>query len=155
MARLPVGTYIKFIDANGVDVGFYMQNFHTGTNRFYKGQTYLFGNFAFSGTTVDANASSVTASIVVGLTDLTLATFINAVRQRWLTIVDTVWLDPDTLDERNLWLTETYAITSLSHDNSRINLQLGSPLDAITAQFPRRVLTKAMVGALPAGPVSF
>ena len=149
MAKLAIGTYLKFTDFGGNDVGFYMQNFHHQETRIFQGQPYIFGNFAFSGTVVDLEASSVSASIVTSLTELSLATFRNAVNFRWYATVRTVWLDVVTFAEKGVWLTEVYAITAMSHDSLRLSLQLGSPLDAITAQFPRNVLTKCMVGDLP------
>ena len=71
-------------------------------------------------------------------------------------VVQTVWLDPTTLQETATNLSEVYAVTAFSHDNSRITLQLGSPLDSVSQNIPRRRLNQEMVGALPStGNVSF
>jgi hypothetical protein len=37
----------------------------------------------------------------------------------------------------------------LEHDSSRLSVRLGSPLDAVAQNAPRRVLTQKLVGALP------
>lgn len=149
MARLPVGTYINFVDSAGADVELNMQNFHQLETRSFNGKSYIFGNFGFSGSALDISGANVTASLVIGVNDVSMPNMMNAVTQRWLVNVYTVWLDLDTLAEKNVWLTETYAITGLTHDGARMSVQLGSPLDAITANLPRRVLTHKLVGSLP------
>ena len=47
-------------------------------------------------------------------------------------------------------------MVGFEHDNSRISLRLGSPLDSVQFDVPRRVLTMRTVGVLPTtGNVSF
>jgi len=58
-------------------------------------------------------------------------------------------LDPDTLNESDTYSEELYAITGYEHDSSRLGVRLGSPLDAIADNAPRRSLTAALVGSLP------
>jgi hypothetical protein len=86
---------------------------------------------------------------VFAVNNLALSIFQQAVEDRWLIEVRTVWLDPDTFVEGNTYGEETYAITGLEHDSSRLSVRLGSPLDAVTQNAPRRVLTQKLVGALP------
>jgi hypothetical protein len=44
---------------------------------------------------------------------------------------------------------DTFMVTGFEHDSSRLGLRLSSPLDAISADVPRRRLTETLVGALP------
>jgi len=44
---------------------------------------------------------------------------------------------------------DVFMITGFEHDNSRLSMRLGSPLDAISADVPRRRLTEPLVGSLP------
>ena len=44
---------------------------------------------------------------------------------------------------------DVFMVTGFEHDSSRLNMRLGSPLDAISADVPRRRLTETLVGALP------
>lgn len=155
MARLPVGTYLKFTDRAGIAVGLLLHNFHPGETRNWQGADYVFGNFGFSGSTVDIGAANISATLVFGLNELSLATFETAARMRWLAHVQTVWLEPDTLVEKNIWMTEIYSVNKFSRHLSRINVDLGSPLDATSIDLPRRVLTQALVGALPTTGQSF
>ena len=72
-----------------------------------------------------------------------LSLFQNVADQYGIVLVQTVWLDPETLQETASNLMEVYAVTGFSHNNSRITLQLGSPIDAVSlttfrgADYPR------------------
>ena len=109
----------------------------------------MYGSFGFSGGTVDLQAGNIEASLVFSVNALSLSVFKESANSRWLIIIRTVWLDPESLNEGNTYGEETYAITGLEHDNSRLSVRLGSPLDAVTQNAPRRVLTQKLVGALP------
>ena len=146
---LALGTYIKLLKADGTDAGYYFQNFHYGENRNYNGSNYMYGAFGFSGGTVDLEAANIDASLVFAVNALALSVFQEAVNSRWLIVIRTVWLDPDTFEEGRTYGEETYAITGLEHDSSRLSVRLGSPLDAVAQNAPRRVLTQKLVGALP------
>ena len=146
---LAIGTYIKLLKADGTDAGYNFQNFHYGENRNYDGSNYMYGAFGFSGGTVDLEAANIDASLVFAVNALALSIFQESTNSRWLIVIRTVWLDPDTLEEGNTYGEETYAITGLEHDSSRLSVRLGSPLDAVAQNAPRRVLTQKLVGALP------
>ena len=75
--------------------------------------------------------------------------FKQAADERWLTEIKTVWLNPETLDETGTYSEELYAITGFEHDTSRLSVRLGNPLDAVSQNAPRRVLTQDLVGSLP------
>lgn len=151
-----IGTYIAFQDRNGNDLTQNFQNFHAGETRTYGGRDFLFSSFGFSGAAVDVEAANIQASLVFPLSQLGLALFQNVADQFGIVVVQTVWLNADTLQETATNLTEIYAVTAFSHDNSRITLQLGSPLDAVSQNAPRRRLNQRIVGALPStGNVSF
>ena len=146
---LAIGTYIKLLKADGTDAGYYFQNFHYGENRNYDGSNYMYGAFGFSGGTVDLEAANIDASLVFAVNALALSVFQESTNSRWLIVIRTVWLDPESLDEGRTYGEETYAITGLEHDSSRLSVRLGSPLDAVAQNAPRRVLTQKLVGALP------
>ena len=152
-----IGTYIAFQDRDGNDLYQNFQNFHVGETRPYGGRDYVFSSFGFSGAAVNVEGANIQATLVFPFSQLGIALFQNAADQYGIVLVQTVWLDPNTLQETASSLTEVYAVTSFSHNNSRITLQLGSPIDAVTLNnLPRRRLTQAMVGALPStGNVSF
>ena len=146
---IAIGTYIKLLDHTGASAGYRFQNFHQNETRVYDSESYIFGAFGFSGGTVDLQAGNISASLVFAVNQLALVVFQQAAQSRWLIQIRTVWLDPDTLDEGNTYGEEVYAITGLEHDSSRLSVRLGSPLDAVSQNAPRRMLTQVLVGNLP------
>lgn len=156
MAEIAIGTYIKFQTKAGANTGFAFQNFHAGDSRTYDGSEYVYAGFGFSGTSVDLEGSSITAQLVFAVSELLLNFVQQAADERWIIRVRAVWLDPGTYDETATFTEETYQVNGYQHDGSRLAMQLGSPLDAVTSQAPRRTLTQALVGSLPAtGQISF
>ena len=83
------------------------------------------------------------------MNELDLVVFKQAADERWLAEIKTVWLNPETLDETGTYSKELYAITGFEHDTSRLSVRLGNPLDAVSQNAPRRVLTQDLVGSLP------
>jgi len=144
-----IGTYIRLLNANGSDTGYRFQNFFKGDTRTYDSLTYTYSGFGFSGSTLDLEGGNISASLLVALNELSLAVYNQAVLDRWLIKLRTVWLDPDTLAEGETYSEELYAVTGLDHDSSRLSVRLGSPLDAVRQHAPRRSLTQQLVGALP------
>lgn len=151
-----IGTYIVFQNRVGGDLGHNFQNFHAGETRNYRNRNYVFSSFGFSGAAVDTEAANIQASLVFPLSNLGLSLFQAVTDAYGIIRVDTVWLDELTLQETATSLTETYALTSFAHNNTRITLQLGSPLDSVVQNLPRRTLNQRIVGALPStGNISF
>ena len=145
MSQLAIGTYIDVL-TRGMDSRLSVQNF------FYDSAPggYVFGAFGFSGATVDVSGASISATLVFAHSQLLLNLMRQACDERWLMRVKTVWLEPDTYAETNVFSEELYAILSYEHDLTRVQIRLGSPLDAIAAQIPRRTLNRWIVGNLPA-----
>ena len=146
---IAIGSYIKLTDAEGVPTGYQFQNFHVGETRSYSGTGYMYAGFGFSGGTLDLEAGNVTANLVFSANALDLVVFQEAADRRWLIEVRTVWLDPESLAESGTFSEEVYAVTGFEHDTSRLSVRLGNPLDAVSANAPRRVLTQNLVGSLP------
>ena len=146
---IAVGTYIKLETRDLASTGYQFQNFHVGETRNYNGISYMYAGFGFSGGTLDLEAGNVSASLVFAVNALDLVVFKQAADDRWLAEVRTVWLDPDSLAESGTFSEELYAITGFEHDSSRLSVRLGNPLDAVSQNAPRRVLTQDLVGSLP------
>jgi hypothetical protein len=146
---IAIGTYIRFIDADGSDTGNRYQNFFAEETRTYNGRSYIFGGFGFSGGVLDIEAANISASLVMNVNPISLNLIQQAADNFWLVEIRTVWLDPETFSEGSTHGEEIYAVTGFEHDASRISIRLGSPLDAVQQNVPRRVLSLRMVGALP------
>ena len=129
---LAIGTFVKLVTGSQLPTGYAFQNFHHGESRSFAGDTYMYAAFGFSGGTLDLEAGNVSASLVFAVNELDLVVFKEASDNRWLAEVNTVWLNPDTLEE-----------------TSRLSVRLGNPLDAVSQNAPRRLLTQDLVGSLP------
>jgi len=149
MTGLAIGIYAKLLTADGTDAGYNFQNFHYGEVRSYNGSNYMYAAFGFSGGTVDLQAGNIDASLIFAVNSLALSVFQESTNSRWLIEIRTVWLDPETFEEGTTYGEEVYAITGLEHDTSQLSVRLGSPLDAVSQNAPRRVLTQQLVGSLP------
>lgn len=144
MSQLAIGTYLTVTD-RGMGSQLMVQNF-------FEGQApggFVFGAFGFSGSTVDVSGASVSATLVFAHSQLLLNVMRHACDERWLAKVKTVWLDPDSYAETGVFSEELYAILSYEHDLTRVQVRLGSPLDAITEQVPRRTLNRWIAGSVP------
>jgi hypothetical protein len=143
------GVYVQFLTREGAPTGYAFQQFHIGQTRIHDGVSYLFGGFEYTGATVDLGFPNAEALMVFQVNVLGLNIWKQAADDLWVAKVRTVWLDAVTLDETSVQMVDTYAVTSFTHDEQQVSVMLGSPLDAIGGDWPRRVLTQAMVGALP------
>ena len=146
---LAIGTYVLLKQADGIITPYRFQNFHAGESRTFQGLPYLFAGFGFSGGTLDLQGANISASMVFAVNELDLNVFKQAADERWIAQINTVWLDPETLDETDNYSSEVYQITGFEHDTSRLSVRLGNPLDAVSQNAPRRVLTQKLVGSLP------
>lgn len=140
---IAIGTFINFEDK------YLFQNFFKDQVRVWQGNSYVFSGFGYSGSTIDAQGGNISAQLVFNLNDLSLNLAKEASDNRYSIQVETVWLDPESLTEKTAFMTDVFMVTGFEHDNSRLSMRLGSPLDAISADVPRRRLTETLVGALP------
>jgi len=146
---LAIGTYLELQTRTGSATGYCFQNFFRGETRNYDGKDYIFAAFGFSGSTVDLEGGNVSASMVFAVNELDLVVFTQAASEYWLASIRTVWLDPDNLTETDTYSEELYSVTGYDHDLIRLSVRLGSPLDAVSQNAPRRTLNQRIVGALP------
>ena len=138
-----IGTYVEMNQTHR------FQNFHVGETRKYKGEKYLFAGFGYGGSTTDLQAGNLDSQLVFNLNEISLSLAKQAVTEGWLVIVRTVWLNPETLKEQANYMVDYFTAVQFQHDTLRLTLDLSSPLDAVTAEVPRRRLTQEMVGAMP------
>lgn len=143
MAGIAIGTYVNFNDR------YLFQNFYHAAERRWEGKTYVYTGFGYSGSTTDLQAANVEAQLVFGVSELSLSIAKEASDKRWIATIKTVWLDPVSLNERSNYMVDTFMVTGFEHQGSRLSFRLSSPLDAVTADVPRRRLNSRLVGSLP------
>ena len=140
---IAVGTFVEF---NGTQC---YQNFFVGKSVTWSGKSYSFAGMGYSGSTVDLEGSNISASLIWAVNELSLNLAKQAADNRWIVEIESVWIDPDTLAVQTSYMTDTFMVTGFEHDTMRLSFRLSSPLDAVSADTPRRRLTEEMVGALP------
>ena len=139
---IAIGTFIE-LDGN------YYQNFFQGETTGWDGNSYMFSGFGYSGSSVDLEGGNIEAQLIFAVNELSLNMAKNAADKRQIVTIKTVWLDPASLVPQSNYMQDVFMVTGFEHDSSRLGLRLSSPLDAISADVPRRRLTERLVGALP------
>jgi hypothetical protein len=149
MTQQAIGTYMRLLFRDGTPTGNAFQNFAQGRTVSYGGTNYISAGFGFSGSSFDIRGSSISASVLLGLNQLDLNIFQQAAVGRWLAEIKTVWLNNTTFAPEFDYTSDIYEVLGINHDNSRLSVRLGSPLDAVQQNVPRLRLSQSMVGALP------
>lgn len=141
--------YVRFKTQADVYTGTPYQNFSINQTRTYSGITYSFAPFAVSSGGGARGGERSNAALAAGTDALSVNLFAEAVQNRYMLEIKTVSLDPLTFADEALISTEIWRISSYEMDTTAVTMRLTSPLDAVTAQIPRRTLSTALVGALP------
>ena len=142
---IAIGTFIQF----NSDSSQCYQNFFVGQTITYDSKDHLFAGFGYSGSTVDLESSNIAASLVFAVNTLSLNLASQAANNRWIVEIESVWINPDSLAVQSSYMNDVFMVTGFEHDTMRLSLRLSSPLDAVSADTPRRRLTEDLVGALP------
>lgn len=134
------------------DALYLFQNFYIHESVPYDGKTYNFVPFSFSGVTFNRTGDNLEAGLLLANNDLTRSWADEAIRERWLVTVDVVAVDADAVgtatvnDRVHSYVSQ---VTGGAWKSAQLELKLGTVLDAIGADVPRRNLTQEWVGNLP------
>ena len=160
MTTFAVGNFMRFTPPTGSRAGvgdyygsieYAFQNFFIGKVISYDSVDHDFRPFGFSGATINKNGDGMDANLVFPNNALTRDWADKAVKNRWLARVDVVSVDPDSTTVTTSTRVHVYhgQVTGGKWDATALTLQLGSVLDAVGADVPRRNLTQRLVGRLP------
>ena len=109
---------------------------------------YKYLSFIYQGATRNRSGDNMTSSLLLANSELSMNYAQQIVRNKYHVLVET-WLMTKEF-EPHLELTEDiWLAASMSYDPEVIEIVLSSAIDAVGANAPSRVLTRAMVGALP------
>lgn len=153
MKSYAVGNFIRI--RPGTTVLYRFQNFYINQTKRYDGETpsatYNFVPFGFSGVTINRTGDGLDASLVFPNNDLSKAWVSEAVESRWIIEVDVLAFDPDVTQPSVTDRVHTYTgqVTGGRHDQTSVQVALGTVLDAVGADVPMRTLTNKLVGNLP------
>lgn len=125
------------------------QNFFVNENVTYNGADYSFLPFGFSGVTVNRNGDNQATTIVVPNNTMVRTLLSRVMLGQWLGGVDTALVDP--ADKSNYTTLSSYVgqVVSATVAGPTIEIELGSILDAVGGDIPRRRVTEDLFGPLP------
>ena len=152
MTTFAFGHVLRITPKDTVDFRF--QNFFISEQLTHKSDGYQFVPFGFSGVTVNRTGDGLEASLVFPNNSLTRPWGVKAVEESYLMEVEVLIIedsDPTSGLTATHTTVHTYTgvVTGGQWDNVSLNLELGSILDAVGTDVPRRSLTQKIVGNLP------
>jgi hypothetical protein len=150
---IALGDYLWVIDreTGDPDPGPGFQNFFIGETRDFNGDLYRFAPFVIDNKRVSAGGDRGRASLVTINNEVTMVVMSNIIRRRQALRVATVVIgyDSGSFYENYGASEETWVCNGGSIEEDKITINLMSPLDAVTSNFPRRVLSQNLVGSVP------
>lgn len=149
MSTFAFVNYARFMQDSSTPTVYAYQNFSVNQTRIYGGVTYSFLPFAVSTGAGSKGGDRSEAVLGAGNNQISVNIFAEAVQSRWLLELKTVSLSVTDFSDDALIRSELWRVASYDMDTEKILLKLTSPLDAVSSDVPRRVLSTALVGALP------
>lgn len=149
MSTFAFVNYARFMQDVSTPTVYAYQNFSVNQTRIYGGVTYSFLPFAVSTGAGSKGGDRPEAVLGAGTNQISVNIFAEAVQSRWLLELKTVSLSVTDFSDDALIRSELWRVASYDMDTEKILLKLTSPLDAVSSDVPRRVLSTSLVGALP------
>jgi len=161
--QFALGHYFRMINDSGATV-LKLQNFFIGDTVTYDGNTYSFSPFGFSGISTSRQADLDPVTLLFPNNEISRGYLSDALRgmnfddvpldQRpwrrpYVGKVDVCLLDPSAKTVTQKMFTYTGQCTAGGWDDTTLNLELSSLLDAVNENVPSRTLIQAQVGSLP------
>lgn len=149
MTSQSFGHFLSLEDTTGT-VQHRFQNFWIDEDVDLNGNSFSFLPFAFSGTTVTKSGDNQPAVVAFPNNDLARGWAEVAVRERWLVRCRTALINLQDRNSGTVILSRYFAqIVSCTWNETALELQLASVLDAVGSDVPRKKLTRQLVGRLP------
>lgn len=124
------------------------QNYRVGTDVTHEGHTWLFAPFSFTGVVSNLNGDNLDAGLVFPSTKITRAWAAEAMRDKWVGIVRVMLLEDNSDINRPLY-PYTGVIASGGWDDTNVELNLNTIVDAVRGEIPGRVMNNQLVGNIP------
>lgn len=153
MSKLSVCQFLRFADKNGTYIpGRSYQNVFPDQLWTYQGESYQFAPYLVKGSSSTRGGDNSSASIVTVPNDLTVSLLTEAVASQWIVRIRTGIYVPEEGGAFTFLGTisdEIWGCTNCIQTEEKVEAVLSSPSDASKDQFPKRVLSSYLVGALP------
>lgn len=155
---LALGHFLRFY-TNSDSLRWSFQNFYINQTVSEGGVNYTFIPFGFSGLSASREGDLGTSTLVFPSNDLARGYVDEALKGGetadgeigfpYVAEVDVNILDPDRQEVKQKLLTYTGQCTAGSWDDTSLQIELSSVLDAASGDIPTRTLQQKLVGALP------
>ena len=150
MAAIALVNYVRFKGKNGSYIaGYNFQNFTISGTRTYGGITYLFAPYAFNANSADRGGDRSDCAMVWPLNDIAVNLAEEMAADNRLVEVKTVQVNIGNYSNGQLINEELWRVAGYETDTEKVVIRLQTPLDAVLANVPGRVITEELVGALP------
>ena len=151
MACIAVANFIRFrrkADSADPYLGQNYQNFFVGQEKNYDGADYAFAPFAFNANSSTRGGERSDCALVLPHNEISINLAYDMAANNRLLEVKNVSLNSD-FSYDSLVNSELWRVAGYEADVEKVVIRLQTPLDAVAAQVPTRVVTEELVGALP------
>ena len=147
---LAFAQYLTLKNSSGT-VRYNFQNYWVNEDALGKDGSTVYGfmPFAFSGVTVTKTGDNLPATLGFPNNSLSRGWGETAVQEVWIAQVQTVLVNPDNKPDYTVLCEYVGQIVNGTWDESSLQLNMASVLDAVGADIPRKRLTRQLVGNLP------
>ena len=150
MTAIAIANFIRFKNKDGGFVsGNNYQNFYIGQSKSNGGVNYFFAPFAFNNNSATRGGERSDCALVLPLNDISANLAQEMAENNRLLVATSIEVNVSNLTLGSTISTETWRVAGYETDVEKVVIRLQTPLDAVIAQIPRRVISEELVGALP------
>jgi len=153
MAFVKLANFIEVykLKVNGTEeVSYRFQNYAPGETLSYKGNSdYKYLSFLYQGAAKNRTGDNLEAALVLSVNKISQGIAKRAVMQRKHVRVYSVVMDSSYSPTSRTLTMEEWLAATMTYNYETLEVVLSSGIDAVGANAPTRVLTKALVGRLP------
>ena len=148
MTVVALTNFIEISEPDGT-VQHRFQNGKPGQTILHRGVAHPYLSFIYQGAAKNRTGDNLESQLVLSANQISMSYAYQAVDLNYQIRVDSCSMNPSTFEVAKTLTTEYWLAASLSYDPEVIEVLLSSGIDAVGSNAPIRVLTTAMVGALP------
>lgn len=146
MSITALTTFIEITDSAGRVRGRYQNS--DGTIR-YGSANYSYLSFFYQGAAKSRTGDNLQAALVMSNNALSSGIAVQAINGRYRVRCDTCLMNPQTFAFVRRLTRECWIASTMSYDDTNVEIVLSSGIDAVGANAPTRTLTAESAGPLP------
>lgn len=148
MTVVALTTFIEISTPAGT-VQHRFQNSKPGQLISYRGFNYPYLSFIYQGAAKNRTGDNLESQLLLSSNAISMGYATQAVQNNYQVRVDSCSMHPVNFTVGKTLTTEFWLAASMSYDPETVEVLLSSGIDAVGANAPIRVLTTALVGAIP------